>query len=241
MQTMSSAPSRSRCWRRSTPTFPPPPRRAIGSVVYDASNKVAFEAPRFWEKEQIYGGISFVGGDTTLIWYPSAGLHSERGMLLATYTSGRKALDFQTRPLAEQIAAARAAVELVHPGHGADCVDPLVVNWRKVPYSLGPWPAWNGIATGPGQEGHIDKPAYRLLCEPVRARRVRQRGAQPDAGLAGGRGAVSPCRCRDARIAGGGARADRDCGAGCGLMPRSPLSFRLRRVKVPGRQSWSCR
>ena len=146
--------------------FPAATAEAIGSVVYDASNKVAFEAPRFWEKEQIYGGISFVGGDTTLIWYPSAGLHSERGMLLATYTSGRKALDFQTRPLAEQIAAARAAVELVHPGHGADCVDPLVVNWRKVPYSLGPWPAWNGIATGPGQEGHIDKPAYRLLCEP---------------------------------------------------------------------------
>ena len=142
-------------------------RAAIDSVVYDASNKVAFEAPRFWEREQIYGGISFVGGDTSLIWYPSAGLHTARGMLLATYTSGAKALAFQAKPLAEQIAAARAAVEMVHPGHGADCVDPLVVNWRKIPYSLGPWPAWNGIATGPGQEGHIDKPAFRLLAQPA--------------------------------------------------------------------------
>ena len=147
--------------------FPAATTQAIASVVYDASNKVAFEAPRFWEREQIYGGISFVGGDTSLIWYPSAGLHSERGMILGTYTSGAKALEMQAKPLAEQIAAARAAIDMVHPGHGADCGDPLVVNWRKIPYSLGPWPAWNGISAGPGQEGHIDKPAYRLLCEPT--------------------------------------------------------------------------
>ena len=145
--------------------FPAETAKAIAGVVYDASNKVAFEAPRFWEREQIYGGISFVGGDTSLIWYPSAGLHSERGMLLATYTSGGKALAFQSKPLAEQIAAARAAVEMVHPGHGDDCVNPLVVNWRKVPFSLGPWPAWNGVPTGP-QEAHNDSEAYRLLCKP---------------------------------------------------------------------------
>ena len=145
--------------------FPAETSAAIAGVVYDASNKVAFEAPRFWEREQIYGGISFVGGDTSLIWYPSAGLHSERGMILGTYTSGAKALAFQTKSLAEQIAAARAAIDMVHPGHGADCVDPLVVNWRKVPYSLGPWPAWGGVPTGP-QEGHNDSAAYRLLCQP---------------------------------------------------------------------------
>jgi monoamine oxidase len=56
--------------------FSPALKKTIAGVVYDHSNKVAFESPRFWEKEQIYGGISFVGGPTTLIWYPSAGLHS---------------------------------------------------------------------------------------------------------------------------------------------------------------------
>ncbi len=138
---------------------------AIKSVVYDASNKVAFEAPRFWEQDQIYGGISFVGGDTTLIWYPSAGLHSARGMLLGCYCSGQTALDFQAKPLAEQIAVSRAAIEHVHPGHGNDCVDPLVVNWRKIPYSLGPWPAWNGVQKAFG-EHPIDTPGFRHLCEP---------------------------------------------------------------------------
>ena len=146
--------------------LPAPYREAIAGVVYDYSNKIAFEAPRFWEAEQIYGGITFTGGETALIWYPSTGLHSERGMLLGCYCSGQIAREFEKKPLPEQIAAARAAIEMVHPGHAADCVAPLVVNWHKVPYSLGPWPAWNGVPLGP-QEGHIDQPGYRLLNQPA--------------------------------------------------------------------------
>ncbi|RYY06664.1 MAG: FAD-dependent oxidoreductase, partial [Alphaproteobacteria bacterium] len=44
--------------------FSPALKRSIAAVQYDHSNKVAFESPRFWEREQIYGGISFVGGPT---------------------------------------------------------------------------------------------------------------------------------------------------------------------------------
>jgi len=145
--------------------FSKPVTAAIASVVYDNSNKVAFEAPRFWEREQIYGGISFVGGETSLIWYPSTGLHSERGMILGCYSSGAAGAKFVQHSIAEQIAMARAAIEKAHPGHGDDCVNPLAVNWIKVPYSLGPWPNWNPEQKGP-QEGHNDTPAFRLLCQP---------------------------------------------------------------------------
>ncbi len=141
-------------------------KAAIAGIEYDYSNKIAFEAPRFWEADQIYGGITFVGGETSLIWYPSNGLHSERGMLLACYTSGARARAAQQKALADQIAAARAAVEMVHPGHGADCADPIVINWHKIPYSLGPWPAWNGVLSNPLPDARIDKPGFRLLCEP---------------------------------------------------------------------------
>ena len=45
--------------------FDPSVKAAIADVPYDYSNKIGFEAPRFWEREsQIYGGISFVGGGT---------------------------------------------------------------------------------------------------------------------------------------------------------------------------------
>lgn len=143
--------------------FDKPVKAAIANVPYDYSNKIGFDAPRFWEKQQIYGGISFVGGETNLVWYPSAGLHTPRGMLLACYGSGPMGKVFAGRPLDEQIAIARSAVGRLHPGHEGDLSNPVVVNWSKIPFNMGPWPAYEGAG---GQEGHIDDPAYRLLNEP---------------------------------------------------------------------------
>jgi monoamine oxidase len=138
-------------------------RKTIASVVYDHSNKVAFESPRFWEKEQIYGGISFVGGPTSLVWYPSAGLHSARGMILGCYCSGPPAAEFEKRTIAEQIEFSRGVIDRLHPGHGADLVNGVAVNWHKIPYSLGPWPNWNAGGANGRQEGHIDTEAFRAL------------------------------------------------------------------------------
>jgi monoamine oxidase len=146
--------------------FSPALKRSIAAVQYDHSNKVAFESPRFWEREQIYGGISFVGGPTALIWYPSAGLHSERGMILGCYNSGPLAAEFEKRPIAEQIAFSRGVIDKLHPGHGTDLTNGIAVNWKKIPYSLGPWPDWNAGSANGHQEGHIDTAAFRLLQQP---------------------------------------------------------------------------
>ena len=146
--------------------FSPTLKRTIAGVQYDYSNKVAFESDRFWERDQIYGGISFVGAPTALIWYPSAGLHSERGMILGCYNSGPTAAAFQKLPIADQIAASRSVIDRLHPGNGAGLQNALAVNWKKVPYSLGPWPDWNAGSANGRQEGHIDTPAFRALQQP---------------------------------------------------------------------------
>ena len=140
--------------------FAPDIKAAVASVPGDYSNKIGFEAPRFWEKEQIYGGISFVGGETNLVWYPSNGLHTERGMLLACYGSGPRAKAFAQKPLADQIAVAKGVVAGLHPGHETELEKPVVVNWSKIPFNLGPWPAYGGRG---GQEGRNEDPAYVLL------------------------------------------------------------------------------
>jgi monoamine oxidase len=150
-------------------------KTAIAGVEFDHSNKIGFNAPRFWETEdQIYGGLSFVGGATGLVWYPSTGFFTDRGMLLACYASGDEAAKAEKAPLADQIAYARATIDKLHPGHGKDLADPVVINWHKIPYNLGPWPAWN---SGPGrQEEDIDTEAFRLLLQPVG--RIHFAGAQ---------------------------------------------------------------
>ncbi len=138
--------------------FSRPVKQAISAAVYDHSAKVAFESPRFWEAEQIYGGLSFVGGETTLVWYPSGGFQGARGVLVGAYSAGAPAKGFEARTLAEQVALARGAVERLHPGHGGDLSAPLVVDWNKVPFNLGPWIHWEG-------DGN-DQAAYRLLNQP---------------------------------------------------------------------------
>lgn len=138
--------------------LPPPARKAIAGAVYDHAAKVAFEAPRFWEAEQIYGGLSFPDGGTGVVWYPSSGFHSPRGVLIGAYVAGPPAAAFEARSLAEQTGLARAAVERLHPGHGADLANPVVVDWSRQAFNLGPWIHWEADAN--------DQAAYRLLNQP---------------------------------------------------------------------------
>ena len=65
--------------------FPERVKRAIavGADAYIPAVKVAFQANRrWWETDrQIYGGISWTGRDITQVWYPSAGLNGDKGIL----------------------------------------------------------------------------------------------------------------------------------------------------------------
>lgn len=124
--------------------FSAPVRRAIAAAQYQDTVKVAFQSHPFWEDQQIYGGLSFVGGETSVIWYPSDRFQQPQAVLLAAYMAQDAAKSFARRPLAQQIVLAREAVERLHPGHGADLHSPVVVNWRKIPHNLGPWLEWEG-------------------------------------------------------------------------------------------------
>lgn len=138
--------------------FGQPVRQALASVRYSESVKVAFESAPFWERDQIYGGLTFTGGETSLVWYPSNRFHQPRQVLLAAYVARDAARKFVALPLAEQIARSRAAVDRIHPGHGKDLTKPVVIDWGRQPFSKGPWVEWD-------QDGN-DLAAFRLLNQP---------------------------------------------------------------------------
>src|SRR5271170_4922911 len=94
-------------------------KQAIAGAKYDHAAKVAFESPRFWEEEQIYGGLSFGGPATGAVWYPSTGFQSARGIILGAYVAAAPAESFEALPVAQQIDMARNAIDKLHPGHGA--------------------------------------------------------------------------------------------------------------------------
>lgn len=138
--------------------FSAPVKQAIAGAKYDHAAKVAFESPRFWEAEQIYGGLSFGGADTGAVWYPSSGFQSPRGVIIGAYVAGKSAEAFEALPVPKQIDKARNAVNRLHPGHGADLTSGIAVDWHKIPYNLGPWVHWT--------ESAADVDAYRLLNQP---------------------------------------------------------------------------
>lgn len=138
--------------------FSRPVVRAIADIRYSESVKTAFESPPFWESEQIYGGISFVGGETGLIWYPSGSFQKPRQILLATYVSREQGRALAARPYADQIAIARAAVERLHPGQGAGLAKGITVNWGSIPFSEGPWIEWDQDGNDRALAAPLDRP-----------------------------------------------------------------------------------
>jgi monoamine oxidase len=136
--------------------FAPRVKSAFEQVIYDSAYKIAWESRRFWEQDgdEIYGGISWLTtGLIPQVWYPSAKLMSERGVLISGYAV-ENWTDFGKLPSNEvKVAASRAAVEKLHPGKGKELEKPMYMSWGKVPYNLGSW-------VSRGREFNSDGVAY---------------------------------------------------------------------------------
>ena len=122
-------------------------KKVVADCTYSGNYKVAWESRRFWEQDyNVYGGLEFVSEGCSPVWLPSAGLFTERGVMVSGYdeTTGTP---FGALPLEGKFAASRLSVEKLHPGHGKELEKPVFVGWAEVPYQEGSW-----IATfGPGE------------------------------------------------------------------------------------------
>jgi monoamine oxidase len=157
--------------------FSPETQKAFTGMSMTALYKVAWESPRFWEKENnIYGGISFVkSGAVDLVWYPTDKMFSPTGVLVSGFNSERedvgglgmggsnngKPTAFGALPTVEaKLAASRTAVETLHPGKSQLLTKPIYVNWTKIPYSLGCF-ANNHLASSAPAYAQLEKPQGR--------------------------------------------------------------------------------
>jgi monoamine oxidase len=143
--------------------FSPAHQQAIAAIPMNMLYKIAWESPRFWETEDhIYGGISFLKRDVNIVWYPSAGLFTESGVIIAGFGPERDPPGGELTPFGKlsvqgKLDASRAAVEALHPGRSGLLAKPIYVAWEKIPYSLG------CIAD---VESASSQPAYDALIQP---------------------------------------------------------------------------
>ncbi len=124
--------------------FSPEFKRAIDAASYDSAYKIAWESRRFWEQDySIYGGISFPKQMVGVVWYPSANLFAEKGIIVAGY-SIENGTEFAKLDLVRKLAASRQAVERLHPGCSSELAKPVYISWGHIPYNLGSWISHRG-------------------------------------------------------------------------------------------------
>ena len=126
--------------------FPVELTAAIASVPYVPAGKIAFQAERrFWELDhQVYGGISWTSRDITQIWYPSAGLHQKKGILVGGYIWDQAPGDaFARKSPARRARDAIADGEYIHANYGASLVKGVSVAWPNISFTRGAWAFWD--------------------------------------------------------------------------------------------------
>jgi monoamine oxidase len=134
---------------RSTPNdFSNAYKKVVEECTYSSAYKIAWESRRFWEQDyNIYGGLEFVTVGCSPIWFPSAGMFSDRGVLVSGYTDESNS-PFGKLTMQEKLAESRKSIERLHPGHGKELEKPMYVSWGKIPYNEGSWIR----SYGPGQQ-----------------------------------------------------------------------------------------
>ena len=139
--------------------FAPETRTAIAAVDYVPAGKVAFEAQtRFWETGQrIYGGISWTSRDATQLWYPSAGIHQRKGVLVGAYIwSDDIGEAFAAKTPERRLEDTLADDEAIHPDCRQHLRKGVAVAWKKIPFSGGAWAAWSREAREAGYRRLLD-------------------------------------------------------------------------------------
>ena len=122
--------------------FSPAKRAALQGIDYLKSVKVAFESPRFWERDDhLYGGLAWTDRLNENVIYPSEQFHSDKGVLVAAYCAGWTNPDnpdrFANLSHDERLRISRDSIEALHPGKSRLLSKGVTVGWGLVPWSEG--------------------------------------------------------------------------------------------------------
>ena len=101
--------------------------------------KIAYQMKeRFWEKEGIYGGISYTADPIAQLWYPSHDIHAPKGILLGAYTWDPKVSGkFEAMTPAERLVAGALSGEKIHPGFSQYIENGISIPWARMNHQMG--------------------------------------------------------------------------------------------------------
>jgi monoamine oxidase len=147
--------------------FPVAYTKALNYIRRGEAYKSAFQTKtRFWEKDDIYGGITWVNAPIQQIWYPVHGMHKQKGVILSAYDFGG-GMHFTQLSHAERIEAAIKQGEKVHPEYREQVEKGITVAWHRMNHMLGCAAKW---ARGAGGMTHEEEEMMETLRQPAGGR-----------------------------------------------------------------------
>jgi monoamine oxidase len=143
--------------------FSPDYVSAMKSVRRGEAYKAAFQArERFWEAEDIYGGISWTNQPIRQIWYPPHGIFKQKGVILGAYDYGG-GMHFTRMTQQERLEAHITQGEKLHPNYRQMVEKGVTIAWHRMNHMLGCSARW-GKMTGDREK------MYRALQRPEAGR-----------------------------------------------------------------------
>jgi len=114
--------------------FPADYAAGLAAIPRGKLFKIGFQMKeRFWEREEIYGGISWTSQDITQIWYPPHGIQRQKGVMLGAYTYGEKTGEMFARLTNDQrLQLAMQQGEKLHPGYSSYVEHGVSVPWIRM-------------------------------------------------------------------------------------------------------------
>lgn len=139
---------------------------ALNYIRRGKAYKAAFQAKeRFWEKENIYGGISWINAPIRQIWYPPHGIHKEKGVVLSAYNFG--GANFTEMTQEQRIENFISSGEKIHPNYRQMVEKPITIAWHRMNHMLGCAPRWSRSRGGWSEQ---EEQMYTTLRQPVNGR-----------------------------------------------------------------------
>lgn len=148
--------------------FDPEYIEAMNYVRRGDAYKSAFQAKtRFWEKDDIYGGISWTSQPIEQIWYPPHGVLKEKGIILSAYNYGG-GMRFTNLTQEQRIETALRQGEKIHPDYRQQTEKGITIAWHRMNHMLGCSARWQR-SRGRGWT-HEEESLYRTLQQPAGGR-----------------------------------------------------------------------
>jgi len=125
--------------------FPTPYVDAMKQLRRGKLSKIALQAKqRFWEKDQIYSGISWTNQDITQIWYPPHGAFRQKGILLGAYTWDPEISDrIAVLSNKQRVAMAVQQGKAVHADYDQHIETGNSICWQRMNHMLGCGAVWS--------------------------------------------------------------------------------------------------